>query len=160
MGQLGMWEIAAIFIVALLVFGPKKLPELGKSLGKGLREFKRATNDLKSSWEDQVREIDREVSSATREVKNVGRDLEKDLQNSIKDNSANGAKPAAETESTPAPDAPVAADSTLDSVKDRPSAENGENAPAPGPVTPAPSKTAPASEPVAETEEKSSEKPS
>ena len=43
MGQLGFSEMLVIFIVALLVFGPKKLPELGKSLGKGIREFKKAT---------------------------------------------------------------------------------------------------------------------
>ena len=47
MGQLGFQEILMIFIVALLVFGPKKLPELGKSLGKGIREFKKATDELK-----------------------------------------------------------------------------------------------------------------
>ena len=46
MGQLGFQELLIIFVIALLVFGPKKLPELGKSLGKGLREFKKATEDL------------------------------------------------------------------------------------------------------------------
>ena len=57
MGQLGFAEMLVIFIVALLVFGPKKLPELGKSLGKGIREFKKATEELKSSWEDQVKDV-------------------------------------------------------------------------------------------------------
>ena len=80
MGTLGMGEIAVIFIIALLVFGPRKLPELGKSLGKGLREFKKATNELKSTWDDQIRDIDREVSSATKGVRDVGREIE----NSIK----------------------------------------------------------------------------
>ena len=42
MGQLGFPELVVIFVIALLVFGPKKLPELGKSLGKGLREFKKS----------------------------------------------------------------------------------------------------------------------
>jgi sec-independent protein translocase protein TatA len=39
-GWIGPWEIAILLIVALLVFGPKRLPEMGKSLGKGMREFK------------------------------------------------------------------------------------------------------------------------
>ena len=100
MGQLGMMELMAIFVVALLVFGPRKLPELGRSLGKGMREFRRATNDLKAGWEDQVRDIDREVKSATRDVRNMGRDIEKDLQNSIKDE-----PPSSKTDSkAPPPD--------------------------------------------------------
>lgn len=39
-GWIGPWEIAILLIVALLVFGPKKLPEMGRSIGKGMREFK------------------------------------------------------------------------------------------------------------------------
>ena len=44
---IGMPELIVIFIVALLVFGPKKLPDLGKALGRGLAEFKRASEELK-----------------------------------------------------------------------------------------------------------------
>jgi TatA/E family protein of Tat protein translocase len=44
-----------IFVVALIVFGPKRLPEIGKTLGKALGEFKKATDDLKSSIEREVR---------------------------------------------------------------------------------------------------------
>jgi TatA/E family protein of Tat protein translocase len=53
--NLGFPEIIVIFLVALLVFGPRKLPELGKSLGKSLAEFKKATNELKRTWEEEVR---------------------------------------------------------------------------------------------------------
>jgi TatA/E family protein of Tat protein translocase len=59
MGSLGMQEIIIIFILALIVFGPRKLPELGKTLGKGLAEFKKASNELKQTWEDEVR-LDKE----------------------------------------------------------------------------------------------------
>jgi len=59
MGSLGMQEIIVIFILALIVFGPRKLPELGKSLGKGLAEFKKASNELKQTWEEEVR-LDKE----------------------------------------------------------------------------------------------------
>ncbi|HEX9942637.1 MAG TPA: twin-arginine translocase TatA/TatE family subunit [Thermoanaerobaculia bacterium] len=47
MGSLGLAEIAFIFILALLIFGPKKLPEIGRTLGKGMAEFRKATNELK-----------------------------------------------------------------------------------------------------------------
>ncbi len=59
MGNLGMQEIIVIFILALIVFGPKKLPELGKTLGKGLAEFKKASNELRQTWEEEVR-LDKE----------------------------------------------------------------------------------------------------
>jgi sec-independent protein translocase protein TatA len=47
MGSLGLPEIAFIFILALLIFGPKKLPEIGRTLGRGVAEFRKATNELK-----------------------------------------------------------------------------------------------------------------
>lgn len=49
MGSLGLPEIAFIFILALLIFGPKKLPEIGRTLGRGVAEFRKATNELKRS---------------------------------------------------------------------------------------------------------------
>ena len=62
MPSLGMQEIIVIFIIALIIFGPRKLPELGKTLGKGLSEFKKASNDLKKAWEDEV-ELEKEKNS-------------------------------------------------------------------------------------------------
>jgi TatA/E family protein of Tat protein translocase len=50
-----------IFMLALLLFGPKKLPELGRMLGKGLSEFRRAKNELKSTFETHMRELERET---------------------------------------------------------------------------------------------------
>jgi sec-independent protein translocase protein TatA len=55
MGPLGMPELIVIFVIALLVFGPRKLPELGRSLGKSLGEFKRASNELRNTLEEEVR---------------------------------------------------------------------------------------------------------
>src|SRR5438477_4441293 len=79
MGSLGFSEMLVIFIVALLVFGPKKLPELGKSLGKGIREFKKATDELKSSWEDQVKDISAPLNDVKRDIHSIGQDLKSDL---------------------------------------------------------------------------------
>ncbi len=53
-GSIGGTELLVIMVIALLIFGPRKLPELGKSIGKGLSEFKRATNDLKRSLEEEL----------------------------------------------------------------------------------------------------------
>jgi sec-independent protein translocase protein TatA len=55
LGSLGMPELIVIFVIALIVFGPRKLPELGRSLGRGINEFKKATSSLQSTLEDEVR---------------------------------------------------------------------------------------------------------
>jgi TatA/E family protein of Tat protein translocase len=60
MGPIGVPELIIIFVVALIVFGPRKLPELGKSLGKGLAEFRRASNELKATIEEEVRALESE----------------------------------------------------------------------------------------------------
>jgi sec-independent protein translocase protein TatA len=54
MGSLGIQEMIIIFVVALIVFGPKKMPEIGKSLGKGIAEFKKASSDLMRTWEEET----------------------------------------------------------------------------------------------------------
>lgn len=57
MPNLGAGEILMILLVALLVFGPRKLPELGKSIGAGLREFRRSTQGLKEEFEGTMRDV-------------------------------------------------------------------------------------------------------
>ena len=79
MGQLGFSEMLMIFVIALLVFGPKKLPELGKSLGKGIREFKKATEELKSNWEDQVKDITQPLNDVKQDIHSMGQNLKTDL---------------------------------------------------------------------------------
>ena len=54
MGSLGMPEILLILVIALIIFGPRKLPELGKTLGQSLAQFRRASEDFKRQWEDEV----------------------------------------------------------------------------------------------------------
>ena len=67
LGSIGMPELIVIFVIALIIFGPKKLPELGRSLGRSLNEFKRASNELKNTLEEEVRmEEQREKTAAER----------------------------------------------------------------------------------------------
>lgn len=67
MGPIGLPELVIIFIVALIIFGPRKLPELGRSLGKSIQEFKRASNELRSTLDEEIRLEDRRaaVTAAT-----------------------------------------------------------------------------------------------
>jgi len=57
--------MVVIFVIALLIFGPRKLPELGRSLGKGLSEFKRASNDLRNTLDEEIRSEERRAAITT-----------------------------------------------------------------------------------------------
>ena len=61
-GSIGMPEMMVILVIALIIFGPRKLPELGRSLGKSLAEFKRASNELKSTLEEEIRLEDQRIN--------------------------------------------------------------------------------------------------
>jgi TatA/E family protein of Tat protein translocase len=62
MGPIGFPELIIILVVALIVFGPRKLPELGRSLGKSLGEFKRASNELRSTLDEEIRTEERRAA--------------------------------------------------------------------------------------------------
>jgi len=63
MGPVGVQELVVIFLVALVLFGPKKLPELGKTIGKAITEFRRAQSELKATFEGHMRELEKESDS-------------------------------------------------------------------------------------------------
>ncbi len=65
-GSIGMPELMIIFVIALIIFGPRKLPELGRSLGKSLSEFKRASNELRSTLDEEIHVEDQRSSERTR----------------------------------------------------------------------------------------------
>jgi TatA/E family protein of Tat protein translocase len=54
-GSIGMQELIIIFVIALIIFGPRRLPDLGKSLGRSIAEFKRASNELRNTLEEEIR---------------------------------------------------------------------------------------------------------
>ena len=73
MGTLGIQEMIVIFVLALVLFGPKKLPELGRTIGKALTEFRRASTDLKASFEREMHNLEREaeLEKTKAEIKNA-----------------------------------------------------------------------------------------
>jgi sec-independent protein translocase protein TatA len=70
-GNIGLPELMVIMVIALLVFGPKKLPEVGRTIGKAIREFKKSTDEIKDKFEEQIR---------VEEFKSIQDDLKKDLR--------------------------------------------------------------------------------
>lgn len=62
MGPLGVPELIFIFILALLIFGPQKLPELGRNLAKAMREFQRASHEFRSTVENEMHELERQAN--------------------------------------------------------------------------------------------------
>jgi sec-independent protein translocase protein TatA len=104
MGPIGFPEMIMIFVVALLIFGPKKLPELGRSFGKGVSEFKKASAELRSTFQREMDNIEQE----TKDVKNVAEDVKKDVKShyydddhSVYDNDPHGEPDASTASASP-----------------------------------------------------------
>lgn len=70
-GSIGVPELLIILAIALLVFGPKKLPEVGRSIGKAMREFKRTSEEIRGRIEDEIQ---------ASEIKTLKDDIQKDIQ--------------------------------------------------------------------------------
>ena len=85
---LGLPELLVIFVIALLVFGPKKLPELGKSIGRAMAEFKKASDEFKDTIQQEMKDV--EKSADLEEIKKLGKIDIPDL------NKPEAAKPSAE----------------------------------------------------------------
>jgi sec-independent protein translocase protein TatA len=66
--MLGTQDLLVILVIAVVIFGPKKLPELAKGLGRAMREFKNATEDLKENLQDETRELSTSKSEVVKET--------------------------------------------------------------------------------------------
>jgi sec-independent protein translocase protein TatA len=66
-GSIGMPELIIILVIALIIFGPRKLPELGKSLGRSLNEFKKASTDLQNTLEQEIKIEEQKEEASKRE---------------------------------------------------------------------------------------------
>jgi len=70
-GNIGLPELIVILAIALLIFGPKKLPEVGKSIGRALRELRRTSDEIKEKIEEEIQ---------TEEFRDIKDELEKDTK--------------------------------------------------------------------------------
>jgi sec-independent protein translocase protein TatA len=99
-GNIGMQELIIIFVIALIIFGPRRLPDLGKSLGRSIAEFKRASNDLRNTLEEEIRV---------------------DEQRQAKNTATTSYAAAADTQTTPVPDGPASDPRATDNTPIQPS---------------------------------------
>jgi Tat protein translocase TatB subunit len=94
MGPIGFEEMFFIFILALVLFGPKKLPELGRTVGKALSEFRRASSDLKSSFEREMRNLERETEASKESANTIAAPaIPTDYDYTYDDSAYNGDQP-------------------------------------------------------------------
>jgi len=115
-GSLGLPEILVILVLALLIFGPKRLPEVGRTIGKGLAEFRKATTDLKRSVNAELSlEEDERPPTTRRPVQGVGRTVaeasaSRELSAASADDAEDGARGAQSTEGAGTADATSSTD--------------------------------------------------
>lgn len=69
MGPIGMPEMVLIFMVALMLFGPKELPKIGKTVAKAINDFKRASNELKDTWQRELTALEQDTHDIRSEIK-------------------------------------------------------------------------------------------
>ncbi len=83
-GSIGPAELILIFVIALLVFGPKKLPEIGRSVGKALREFKKTSEEIKGRIEEEIeaselKDIRKDIQSGVDDIKSGVKSFRDDI---------------------------------------------------------------------------------
>ena len=107
LGSIGMGELLIIFVIALIVFGPRKLPELGRTLGKSLGEFKRASNDLRNTLEEEIHVEEQTPSEPRASAPAVPEDDPNTLEEEIhvEQQASSEPAPSAPAPATPADDA-------------------------------------------------------
>ncbi len=142
MGPLGWQETVAIFIVALLLFGPKKLPELGRTIGKAITEFRRASSELKATFDRELSSLEREDQSIKEvtsqyDPSNYGYNYDYSYESSYYDGGAASA-PAPESTSTATEPSTVSA-----SAPQGAESTNGTASPVQAPAAPETAKPGP-----------------
>ena len=96
MGPIGMPELIIILVIALIIFGPRKLPELGKSLGRSLNEFKRASADLQNTLEQEIKLEEQKEQASKAQTRRAEADVDSSVQ-SFSGESAAAGQPVART---------------------------------------------------------------
>ena len=88
-GSIGMPELVIILVIALIIFGPRKLPELGRSLGRSIGEFRRASNELRSTLEEEIR-VEEQKTASTQKPASVSSEAPTDPAAEPTDGSSSG----------------------------------------------------------------------
>lgn len=87
--NIGTSEMMLILFVALFLFGGKKLPELARGLGRGIREFKDASESIKRDINDQINNFEEEISDVKSEIKSIGEGIENEINTDANSTIAN-----------------------------------------------------------------------
>lgn len=158
MGPVGVQEMVVIFLVALVLFGPKKLPELGRTIGKAITEFRRAQSELKSTFDHHMRELERENESVKEITRTFTNDIYNHYDSPYHDSGAYGtesSEPTAASPATVSASAPQGAESAVSHETANVSREPVQNGTVPRTPSPehrveshAPEQTAPESHSV------------
>ena len=88
-GSIGMPELVIILVIALIIFGPRKLPELGRSLGRSIGEFRRASNELRSTLEEEIR-VEEQKNASTQKPASTSSEAPTDPAAEPTDGSSSG----------------------------------------------------------------------
>lgn len=78
-------EIVLVMLLALLFFGSKAIPDIAKTLGKGMREFKKATNEIKRELDNHTSDIQKDINEVSSTVKKETTEIQKDITDKLKD---------------------------------------------------------------------------
>ena len=122
---MGMPEIILILAIALIVLGPKKLPEIAKSLGRGIAEFKKATQEFKENLQ-----VDNDLKEARDTIREVKDDLEETVRESITETAANQKADTGSEDELGHSIEKEATGTAVDPVEDRPRQETDLKEPA------------------------------
>ena len=131
MGPLGWQEMVIIFILALVLFGPKKLPELGRTIGKAITEFRRASNEFKSTFEREMQNLERENESLQQVTQSYSNEIYNQYESgydSAYDYGAYGSESGSDSTATKPSNVSASASQDAENQAE-PSAENGEGVP-------------------------------
>ena len=109
-GPLGVPELLFLFVLALLIFGPKQLPQIGRALGRGMSELRKASNDLRRTINAEMIEQELRDSDPRKLVRDSLNDVKKNLQDAVVEPQSAPADPPAEAPAEPGTVARGAAD--------------------------------------------------
>jgi TatA/E family protein of Tat protein translocase len=120
---IGGTELVVIFVLALLVFGPKRLPEIGRAIAQGLKMFKEASREVRESFSDVQAEFDQEIRKAE--------DARREITRALLEDNSSGEPPDSDSSSMPSPESSDMASDDYETPSEEPSVEADTETPKP-----------------------------